>query len=125
MGNPQRVSLLFEKGILTKRDIISAVLRFDKKRWCAIDINRVSKEKNRTVTIVAKNKTYFWTDDELYEIKSAEAEPELIYRSKEQPLAIECRVFLEKIRGTNKYINDAKLNLEAMKAVAGLAAQSS
>lgn len=125
MGNPQKTSLLSAKGILTKRDIVHAVLDFNKKRWCAISVNRTSKEKNRTVTVATKNKIYLWTDEELYEIKSKNTEPELIYKPDKQPLAVECEAFIKQISGASKDLNDKNLNLEAMKAASRLAGQHS
>ena len=122
MGKPKGSSLLLSRGILTKRDIVSMALNFTKKRWCAIAVNRVSREKNRTVTIATKNKIYLWADDGLYEIKSKDAKPELIFKSEEQPLAVECAAFLEKINETDKYANEKAFNLEAIKIISRLAA---
>lgn len=121
MGRPRKISLLSAKGILTRRDIIHAVLNFSKKRWCAININRVSKEKSRTVTITTEEKIYLWTDEGLYKIKSKNAEPELIYKPDKQPLAVECEAFIKQISGASKDLNDKNLNLEAMKATSDLA----
>lgn len=122
MGKPQKSSLIFTGGILTKRDIIFAMLDFNRKRRCVINVNRVSKEKNRTVTVITAKKTYLWADDGLYEIKSKDKEPELIYKSEEQPLSLECGAFLKKIDRADKDLNDKNLNLETMKVTSHLAA---
>lgn len=123
MGKPKKSSLLSAKGILTKRDIIRAVMNFSKARWCAINVDRVAKEKSRTVTIKTKNKIYLWTDEGLYEIKSKDAEPEFIYKPDKQPLMLECEAFIGQINGKDVEFNDEKINIETMKAVSDLAGQ--
>jgi len=118
-GIPKNISILDEKGFFTKRDIVSVSLGFKANR-CLINVNRVSNSKNKSITFVTRNNLFLWENDALYRLDKRMNSFSLIYQSNAQPLAVECREFIENIRKRKRPYTDGNFGLDVVKVLARL-----
>ena len=94
-GNPQKIKISNSFGIFTASDMLSINLLFDKHRNCQLDINRISHEKKKIVSLITKNNTYVWSDNDLFKLNKNSMRYNLIFHSKILPLHLECLEFLQ------------------------------
>lgn len=116
-GKPKRAEILHDKGIVSASDVISLKLTFGGGRSVIINTNRVSNQQNKSMLLATKKKVYLWENDELYKLNKEPAKLELIFRSSEQPLAIECKEFLKNITKKTQPQTDGELGLEVVELI--------
>ena len=121
-GMPCAVTLLHKKGILTKGDIISFRLDFPGGKKCAIELNRVSPVKRKTITLVTKQYIYVWENDLLYRLKLNKKRMNFIpiYRSSKTPLEIESRIFIDRIKRKLSGPSDSSFELGVINVLSRL-----
>jgi len=101
-GTPLSSHILYSKGVITDVDQLIVDFDFSKNRKCLVNINRCSNFKNKSILLKTKKKILLWENDDLFEFDQKNMKYNLIFRSKEEPLKIECKQFLQSLK-TLKY----------------------
>ena len=108
LGTPKSIKVLNWKKNISSCDIITIELIFTANKKCILDINRLSNFKKRFITIITKQNTFQWEDDILYKFNKKKQVFELILKSKQTPLEIECKTFIKNLNKTPNYSNSEK-----------------
>src|SRR3989344_4551198 len=115
MGQPQKISLINKTKAITEGDLVSLKLEFSNKKTATMNINRLSPEKRKTVTLLTKNNLLVWNKDHLYRLDKKNQTLKLIYQSKIAPLVTECRAFIENIKTKKEPITNGEFGLSVVK----------
>lgn len=120
IGVPKKISILDQKGFVTDGDTISLKINFANNKSIAFfDINRISKQKNKTVTfLTASKKIFVWENDSLYRLNDAHDAFNLIYKAGVTPLEIECREFLKSLKTKNQPLTNGSFGLKIVELLA-------
>ena len=115
-GYPKKIKILDSFGFITKHDLVSVQMTFDRDRSCQFNINRLSHEKKKTITVFTKNSIYIWQENKLYKFNKKLMLFKKIFESKKQPLALECKEFMKSI--DKKQIDkSSKISLNVLKII--------
>lgn len=119
-GKPKKAEVLYDKGIISVSDIVSLKLTFGGGRFVIINVNRVSNQQNKSMLLATKKKVYLWENNELYKLDKESPKLELILRSSEQPLALECKEFVKNLEKKTKPLTDGQFGLEVVNVISSL-----
>ena len=108
LGTPKSIKVLNWEKKISACDIITIELIFTANKKCILDINRLSNFKKRFITIITKQNTFQWEDDTLYKFNKKKQLFELILKSKQTPLEIECETFIKNLNKKPNYSNSEK-----------------
>ena len=117
MGQPQKISLINKTKAITEGDLVSLKLEFADGKIATININRLSPEKRKTVTLLTKNNLLVWHNDSLYKLDKKTQALKLIYQSKITPLITECRTFLESVKTKKEPVTNGEFGLKVIKTL--------
>lgn len=117
MGKPQKISVIDKMGAITKKDLISLKLNFPGGKIATININRLSPEKRKTVTLLTKNNLLVWDNDSLYKLDKKSRRLKLIYCPAATPLITECRAFIESIKTKKEPVTNGKFGLRVVESL--------
>lgn len=104
-GMPKSIKILNNKKIISSCDNIAIEFKFGKGEKCIVDINRTSSFKKRSILLVTKKNIFEWNDDTLYKFNKLKQIFELIFKSKQTPLEIECSTFIKNLNMSPDYSN--------------------
>ena len=96
-GKPKKTKLVTSFGVISKCDILTLNLEFQKNKKCQIYLNRHSSNKQKFVSILTKKNIYFWDDSKLYKYNKKSGNSKLIFKSKLTPLENECKKFINEL----------------------------
>ena len=96
-GKPKKTKLVTSFGVISKCDILTLNLEFQKNKKCQIYLNRHSSNKQKFVSILTKKNIYFWDDSKLYRYNKKSGNSKLIFKSKLTPLENECKKFINEL----------------------------
>jgi len=97
-GKPSKIEITEHEAFVSHGDILSLKLIFAERRSYHIMINRISPSKQRSVTILTDTAALVWDNDtKLYQYDMKRKQLILIFESTEQPLAKECKAFVDAI----------------------------
>jgi predicted dehydrogenase len=115
LGVPKKISVLSAEGIVTDCDQISVRLGYPGGRECIMDTDRLGSAKSKSALISDGNRTLRIEEGVLYRLGKDGFAP--IYRSRSEPLALECRDFVRSMRSGAQPFSDGKLGLDVVKAL--------
>ncbi len=93
---PFKEKLLYKKPAISDGDIAALEVEYSDETKASININRVSKNKTKTLTIITEKTIWFWDDTKIF--KSTDKKPyELVFESNDSPLSKECEMFISAI----------------------------
>jgi len=96
-GKPKKTKLVTSFGVISKCDILTLNLEFQKNKKCQIYLNRHSSTKQKFISILTKKNIYFWDDSKLYKYNKKSGNSKLIFKSKLTPLENECKKFINEL----------------------------
>lgn len=94
-------------------NIISFDLSFNNAR-CRIDVDRLSPDKRKTMTLVTRaGDVYHWSDNTLQRLNGETFST--VYESMKEPLEVECQSFLDTVSTDKSSVTDGTFGLEVTK----------
>jgi UDP-2-acetamido-3-amino-2,3-dideoxy-glucuronate N-acetyltransferase len=107
------VKKIYSQKIIKKEDIIN--LKTSPRTNCSFYINRVSKNKNKNVSILTDKNYYIWEDDFLYKYNKNTNFFTKIYNSSKTPLENEVNYFIKVLNKKEKNFTDGKFGVSIHK----------
>ena len=122
---PEKATVLHSEGIRTTCDVVTAQLAFTKGRSCLIHIDRCSSSTEKVVEVVtASGAVLLWEGEALYKLEES-TKRKLVYRSEQEPLAVEVEAFLRSEELGELSLTDGIFGREVVKVVAAIEANYS
>lgn len=88
----------YHQKVISETDIIKINFENDKNIFISSNINRASSVKNKNVTIVGKEKSYVWNNDDLFLIEPKDQKLTPISLENNNSVAEEIKYFLDNIK---------------------------
>ena len=116
-GKPKKTKLVTSFGVISKCDILTLNLEFQKNKKCQIYLNRHSSNKQKFVSILTKKNIYFWDDSKLYKYNKKSGNSKLIFKSKLTPLENECKKFINELVISRISFDNANLAKDVIQVI--------
>lgn len=100
LGKPKKIKVTGHNKAFGKDDIITIHAEYNKSA-VDIEINRVSNNNRKALTLVTSKAVYIWENNKLFKALIGQKKFTQIMESQVQPLEIECQEFLKSLT-TNK-----------------------
>ncbi len=120
-GIPEKLEKCGEWGGVSAGDLLSLHAGFSGNRRCTIDINRISNQKRKAVTLVtAAGTVLLWENDVLHVLDKETGAFRLAYAPQESALQRECILFLKAVVDRKNPPEHAAIPFETVKALSAL-----
>lgn len=120
VGEPSKATFLIKTGVVSDCDIACFKFEFNSSVSCSVFIDRTSKEKNKRVTFVTKNKILLWENDFLYELDGKSNRLDLIVKSNASSVEEEAKDFVSSIEKNTDPYCDGALGLKVTRVISGI-----
>lgn len=115
LGTPQEIRLLHSRGIISKADIVTLLLKYRALKRAVVHLNRASLHKTKSVLVLTNRNIFVWHDNSLYKLDTRKRTFGLLFQSREEALSTECRNFISCIQRNKSPYTDGEYGLRVVR----------
>lgn len=115
IGKPKKIVLQKQPSKLLEKHYIRLDAFFSKSIQSHIVINRLSNHKQFFNTICTRKNVYIWENNELYKFDKSKKIFKLLFSSKNTPLELECKEFINSVKIKSKSYENVEKALQTIK----------
>jgi predicted dehydrogenase len=120
IGIPKKISIISSKGVISNQDLIIVKVYFSKTCNGIITIDRVSENKEKSLSIISKNQFLLWKDYDLYRLNEKTNKFTKIFHSKQSSVSNEINEFLNNLKTGHSDKHNLQLAVNTVKLLSNL-----
>ncbi len=120
IGIPKNISIVSSKGIVSNLDIVTIKVHFSKTCNGIITIDRISKNKEKSISIITKKQFLLWQDSDLYKLNKKTKQFIKIFHSDKSPVSNEIDGFLNDLKVKHTNTHNLELATNTVKLLSNL-----
>ena len=120
IGIPKNLSIISSQGIISDSDILTINVFFSKNCSGIISIDRISENKEKSVSIITNNQFLLWQDYDLYSLNKKTKKFNKIFHSDQSSLTNEINEFLKNLKIRHSNTNNLQIAIDTIKLLSNL-----
>ena len=120
IGIPKNLSIISSQGIISDSDILTINVFFSKNCSGIISIDRISENKEKSVSIITNNQFLLWQDYDLYSLNKKTKKLNKIFHSDQSSLTNEINEFLKNLKIRHSNTNNLQIAIDTIKLLSNL-----
>ena len=120
IGIPKKISIISSKGVISNQDLIIVKVYFSKTCNGIIVINRISENKEKSISIITKNQFLLWKDYDLYRLNKKTKKFTKIFHSNQSSISNEINEFLNNLKTSCSDKHNLQLATNTVKLLSNL-----